>query len=108
MLETQASSLISALMDTVWDLLHHYRSAIWRHDDVEDKLHRATGNNKNLQVLYVTVICDTSWLPYCIAMLFMLASRLDKPFIQNLALHKIYLTTQMSKLGLNRPTQFRR
>ncbi|XP_033607348.1 afadin- and alpha-actinin-binding protein-like isoform X2 [Cryptotermes secundus] len=49
MLETQASSLVSALMDTVWDLLHHYRSAVWRHDDVEDKLHRATGKNKNLQ-----------------------------------------------------------
>jgi hypothetical protein len=55
-LETQISSLVSALMDTVWDLLHDYRSAVWGNNEVEDRLYRAADDNKSLQVLYVTVV----------------------------------------------------
>ncbi|KDR20171.1 Afadin- and alpha-actinin-binding protein [Zootermopsis nevadensis] len=49
LLQTQVTSLVSSLIDTIWNLLHLHRSALQQCDEVEDVRHRVAYDNKNLQ-----------------------------------------------------------
>ena len=48
--EMLMQSLVSALIDAIWSLLHIHQSAIRQHDETEDTKHRLADDNKNLRV----------------------------------------------------------
>ncbi|KAJ4450274.1 hypothetical protein ANN_01694 [Periplaneta americana] len=48
-IQTQVASLVSALIDAVWNLLHLHQSTIRQNDEAEDRRHRLADDNKNLR-----------------------------------------------------------
>ena len=51
MLQTPVASLVTSLVDAVWNLLQFHRLSIQRCDEVETRWNRAADDNKNLQVI---------------------------------------------------------
>lgn len=51
MLQTPVASLVTSLVDAVWNLLQFHRLNIQQCDEMETRWNRAADDNKNLRVI---------------------------------------------------------